>query len=487
MRKVPNPFPLTVAGTLAALGPQAIYWGITVGGGEVYLLPSVAARGALHLHWLMAVSLVLESVLAYECIKYSACTGRSFFVATADLAPRNVWPWFWAATAILTWAWPAWMGGAVVAAEHLTGISTPKALQAWGLPSTYVWSAIGLVAVLAVFYCSDRTRAFVGKFFVVIMLANLILVLLITLVAAKPDHYWQVLKGYLGVTYVLEGYPTGRLDGTLALALFGQPGGSLMWASFWVVQAAFGMGRYAGPGGRLLRPPDRIVTEEIEWDASDPEERRKMDQWIKLGGYGLVLWWAVLGGLVVTYLYSVAGLAVLHDEFLRTGRFPGGATVPIQMAIIAGGVLGPMAGWLMLLFLVVTLFEAQIRALDTFVGRTTCDAIAVGIEAEKRHPYRVFHFLVVTAVVLAGFYLITFAQPFTMWIGVAISALVYRSIGAWQIWLINHRRLPEGFKVSLLNACLLWITVITGFGAFGYWAVTVLPVEACKQAKLLCP
>ena len=67
------------------------------------------------------------------------------------------------------------------------------------------------------------------------------------------------------------------------------------------------------------------------------------------------------------------------------------------------------------------------------------------------------------------------------------SGVTNRSIGAWQIWLINNRRLPDGFKVSRLNTTLLWITVVTGLGGVAYWAVTVLPVEACKQAKLLCP
>jgi hypothetical protein len=128
----------------------------------------------------------------------------------------------------------------------------------------------------------------------------------------------------------------------------------------------------------------------------------------------------------------------------------------------------------------VTLYDAQFPFYDTFIGRTTCDAIAVTTEAEKRRPYRFYYFVVVTAVVLAGFYLITVAQPFILWIGVAISALVYRSIGAWQIWLINRRRMPEGFAVSRLNAGLLWVTVLTGLGGVGYWAVAALPGAAAR-------
>jgi hypothetical protein len=153
--------------------------------------------------------------------------------------------------------------------------------------------------------------------------------------------------------------------------------------------------------------------------------------------------------------------------------------VPVQMATIAQGVLGPMAGWLMLLVIMVTLYDAQFPFYDTYIGRTTCDAIAVSGRA--RRPYRFYYFAVVTVAVVAGLYLVTVAQPFVLWIGVAISALVYRSIGAWQILLLNNRRLPEGFRVSRLNTWLLWITVVTGFGGVGLWAMFVLPGEIAKR------
>ena len=479
VNRVPNPFPLTLAGMLAALGPQAINFGISIGGGEAYLLPNISARGTLHMHWLMTISVILETALVYECIKYSVCTGRSFFAATNDLGPRGFWPWFWAVVTILTFAWPAWMGGAVIAAHRFTGIGNPLPFG----PPHYLWAVIALVAVLVVFYFSNRTYAFLAHFFTVIMFANIVLVLAVTVIAAKPQHYWQVLLGYLGVTFLAEGYPAA-LPQTDALALFNQPGGSLMWVSFWVIAAGFGMGRYAGQVTGVLRPPENITAQEIAWDHRDPGEHAKMQQWVKLGGYSLILWWAIIGGLIMTYLYSVAGLAYLHEDFLKTGKIPSGVEVPIQMATIAQGVMGPMAGWLMLLFIMVTLYDAQFPLYDTFIGRTTCDAIAV--TGKARRSYRFYYFVVITVAVLAGFYLITVAQPFILWIGVAISALVYRSIGAWQIMLINNRRLPDGFKVSRLNTTLLWITVVTGFGGVGYWMLTVLPRELCKNWKLLC-
>jgi hypothetical protein len=50
MHRVPDPFPLTLAGMMAMLGPQAINFGISVGGGEAYLLPNIGARGTFHMH-----------------------------------------------------------------------------------------------------------------------------------------------------------------------------------------------------------------------------------------------------------------------------------------------------------------------------------------------------------------------------------------------------------------------------------------------------
>ncbi|HEX2184587.1 MAG TPA: hypothetical protein VHN78_03660 [Chloroflexota bacterium] len=317
-----------------------------------------------------------------------------------------------------------------------------------------------------------------------IMFANIALVLIITVIAARPEHYLQVLLGYVGITFLMEGYPAA-LPQTDALALYNQPGGSLMWVSFWVIGAGFGMGRFAGQVTGLLRPPERITAQELSWDESNPEERRKMHQWVKVGGYSLILWWTIIGGLLMTYLYSVAGLAYLHAQFLQTGSIPSGVEVPLQMATIAQGVLGPMAGWLMLLFIMVTLFDAQFPYYDTYVGRTTCDAVAVS--GRQRRPYRFYYFLVVGAAVLAGLYLVLQAQPFILWTGVAIASIVYRSIGSLQIMRINNRRLPDGFKVSRLNAALLWFSFVTGIVAVAAWAVIVFPGQACQQAGWFCP
>jgi hypothetical protein len=188
----------------------------------------------------------------------------------------------------------------------------------------------------------------------------------------------------------------------------------------------------------------------------------------------------------MTYLYSVAGLAYLNQEFQATGKVPSGVEVPLQMATVAQGVLGPMAGTLMLLVIMVTLYDAQFPFYDSFIGRTTADAIAVTGKTGGR-DYRFWYFVVVTLAVLAGFYLITVAQPFILWTGVAIASIVYRSIGSLQIMKLNNMRLHPEFRVSKLNVGLLWFSFWTGIIAVGAWFVLVFPGEACKQAGWFCP
>jgi hypothetical protein len=215
-----------------------------------------------------------------------------------------------------------------------------------------------------------------------------------------------------------------------------------------------------------------------------------MHQWVKVGGSSLILWWAIIGGMVMTFLYSVAGLAYLNPQYQQTGQVPSGVEVPLQMATVAAGVLGPMAGWLMLIVIMVTLYDAQFPYYDTYIGRTTTDAVAVTGKTGGR-SYRWWYFLVVTIAVGAGFYLVTVAQPFILWTIVAIASIVWRGLGSWQIMAINDKaireeRLHPEFRVSGLNRGLLWFSLISGFGAVAAWFVLVFPGEACKQAGLLC-
>jgi hypothetical protein len=98
-----------------------------------------------------------------------------------------------------------------------------------------------------------------------------------------------------------------------------------------------------------------------------------------------------------------------------------------------------MAGWLMLLFIMVTLYDAQFPIYDTFIGRTTTDAIAVTRQRQgalnnffhrllpaglRNRPYRFWYFVVVTAAVLAGLWMVLQTSPFIIWLAGSVAYLI---------------------------------------------------------------
>jgi hypothetical protein len=76
--------------------------------------------------------------------------------------------------------------------------------------------------------------------------------------------------------------------------------------------------------------------------------------------------------MFMTFLYATAGQAYLF----KRGIVASDLDVPLQMATIVGGVFGPLAFAIFLVFLFVTLYDAEFAIYDTFIGRTVTDAIA---------------------------------------------------------------------------------------------------------------
>jgi hypothetical protein len=132
------------------------------------------------------------------------------------------------------------------------------------------------------------------------------------------------------------------------------------------------MGRYTGRVTGVLRPPEEINAAVLPWDTSNPEEVRKMQGWVSVGKWSLILWWSIIGAMFMTFLYATAGQAYLF----KRGIVASGLDVPLQMATIVGGVFGPLAFAIFLVFLFVTLYDAEFAIYDTFIGRRVTDAIA---------------------------------------------------------------------------------------------------------------
>jgi hypothetical protein len=443
--KVPDPFPLTLIGITAALGPMAINFGVSVGGGETMLIPYAASLGGYKLFWFMTLSTLFETFMVYECIKYTLLTGRSFFSMTRDIPPRGLWPWFWGAYAILCYVWPSYLSGSAAAMHKLTH---------WG--TFYGWCVAALILVMLVFAFSRYIYKVIATIFTFVMIINLVCVIIIAALVATPKDYLDVLWGYFN--FGLAGYPKD-FPLQLAFSLFQQPGGALMWITFWVLEAGWGMGKHTGRMTGALRPPEEISTDPITFDAQDPSEMAKMKQWCKVAKWSLILWWSIIGAMLGTYLYGVAGHAYLY----RNGIVAKGLEVPLQMATIAGQ-FGPLASAIFLIFIFVTLYDAEFAVFDGFIGRTVADAVATTPRLRKKHSYRFYYFLAVFLSIGAGFYLVRVAPPFTLWLMASFLALLARGIGAAHILYANKRWIPREFQPPWYTKLVLWVGCILGSG-----------------------
>ncbi|MDX2047772.1 MAG: Nramp family divalent metal transporter [Chitinophagaceae bacterium] len=442
---VPNPYPLTIAGLFAAMGPQAINLGLSVGAGETMLIPSLTALGATNLFWIIIVSTIVETVVTAECLKYSLITGRSFFSMTRDIPPfGSFWPWFWAITSLVTFAWPFWLGGAASAMFKLSG---------WG--TYYLWCAAALILILLVFVFSKTIYKNLSRLFLFIMVINVVTIVVIVGLIASGDDYIDVLWGYFNFGLA---EPPKEISWKLIAGLYSQPGGSMMWVTFWVLEAGWGMGRYSGRVTGALRPPEQINNEVMQWDTSDENEVKKMKGWIKISNRSLIIWWSILGGVVMTFLYATAGYSYLYKK----GIVASGLDVPLQIATIVGGTFGPVAFGIFLVFLFFTLYDAGFAYLDTYIGRTTADAVASTPGLKKKRSYRFYYFITIIIVILAGFYLVTVDQPFVLYLFVTTSAVLLRGIGAIQILYVNSKQLPETFRPKLIAKLILWFAFISG-------------------------
>ena len=127
------------------------------------------------------------------------------------------------------------------------------------------------------------------------------------------------------------------------------------------------------------------------------------------------------------------------------------------------------------------LYDAQFSVYDTFIDRTTTDAIALTRQRQggvnnffhrllpaglRNRPYRFWYFVVVTVAVLAGLWMVLQTSPFIIWLAGSVAYLINQGIGCVQIMLINNRRLHPEFHIGRINIWLLPLaTLITRLGA----------------------
>ena len=76
---IPAPPPFTLKNALKLIGPAAIALGMSIGSGEWLLGPAVTAKYGAALLWVATASILLQTILNQEMIRYTIATGEPIF------------------------------------------------------------------------------------------------------------------------------------------------------------------------------------------------------------------------------------------------------------------------------------------------------------------------------------------------------------------------------------------------------------------------
>ncbi|MEM4513469.1 MAG: Nramp family divalent metal transporter [Ignisphaera sp.] len=118
--ELPPPSPLKFSSIIRVIGPSAIVLGVAIGSGKWLIGPNNAVLYGPYILWIATASILLQTILNLEMVRYTMYTGEPIFNGMLRLwfCPR-FWGSLLIVLSILERPWPAWafaVATAVVAA-----------------------------------------------------------------------------------------------------------------------------------------------------------------------------------------------------------------------------------------------------------------------------------------------------------------------------------------------------------------------------------
>lgn len=455
--ELPQPPPLNLAAILKTIGPGAILLSISIGSGEWLLGPAIVARYGAALLWITTISVLLQVLLNMEFARYTMYTGEPIMTGFMRTKPGpTFWGWFYTVCAWFQMGWPGWALASATAIGafslgRMPGNEDRGTILFWG----YV-SFLCCVAILAVGEKIERTLEKVSWFFVVWIVAYL---LVIDIILVSPSTWGRLAKGYFSFGVIPAGADWLLLG---AFAAYSGAGGLInSTVSNWLRDKGFGMSGLVGyipaaVGGKAIK---LAATGKVF--RPDEEQMRRWKGWWKLAGFDQYWLWA--GGA-----FLGMGLpALLILEFVEPGTELAGwaAAAHIANALSQSG--GRLLWLLTLLAGFWILFGTQLGIMDGFVRLSTDNLWAGSPWVRERaggDVRKVYYFFLV-AFALSGCLLITTAQPLVLiMIGANMAGLNFVFLGVHTL-IINRRFLPKELQPSLWRQAALILTVLF-FGFF---------------------
>ncbi len=361
--EVPEPLPLKKF--MVYIGPAMMTIALGLGTSELILYPRLTAEFGTGWIGMMVLSLVFQTVWAQQMARWTVLTGEHGVQMNARVVSR-----IGALVSItffmfIGFAIPAWASVAATALLEL--IRWPASTEI----GTVFWAYVSFLLVFAVVFLSKVARTWIERMATVATLFAWGLLILAAVTTIKGGTVADI-----GRHLFLWDIPDKMNWWILGSTLSWVGGGpTLLWYTYWMKDAGWGMSRYCGsiPGG--MGKPVQIRTAGLVPEFT-PLNISRLKVWLKRSN--AVLWGAYFVGSLLTILIVVG----LSDTILRPkGLVPSGFEVIKHQALFFkeplgafGAVLFLVMAWLFFFNNQMAISEAVVRQnADTtmgFLGKT---------------------------------------------------------------------------------------------------------------------
>jgi Mn2+/Fe2+ NRAMP family transporter len=459
--ELPPPPSLKFSSIMRIIGPSAIVLGVAIGSGEWLIGPANAVLYGPYILWIATASILLQTFLNLEIVRYTMYTGEPIFNGMLRLRPG---PRFWGPLlvllSILERAWPAWAFACATGVVAAFIGKIPGAAEAYLVMVTGVILALIIVGIVSVGGVIERALE-IAQWVMIFLIIGMLAVL--NAIAVPLSTAAEVFKGFFTFGYLPKGATIVLLG---ALAGYAGAGGlNNTTISNYYRDKGIGMGAKVGAIPSLIAGKKITVSPVGKVPRLDSENLKRWKVW------RTITWIDIVG------IFTIGAFIGMYlPVALAVGLIPLGTKLPAWGIAAYQGeyfskLWGPI-GWVVALLAGIwILFSTQLGSTD-MITRTLVDLIWQASEKVRKWArgeikklyYTVLAFIIIWIIFAFALNYIFGIVPLAWILMVANISNVVLALTAAATIYINRKWLPKEIRMPI------WIAVILGIGVV-FWSM----------------
>jgi hypothetical protein len=458
-------------GWFPVVGPGVIVLGLSIGGGEFLLGPSVVLQHGLSLLWITTIAVFFQTVFNTELMRYTVATGEPAITGFMRTRPHSgFWAWFYSVMFFLQVGWPASAGLASGAIYFLVA----RRLPGPGDADIVYWTGVGVLLLCVFLLLLGRQIERTLELLNWALVGTTLLSFFVLAVLFVPAGTWLAaiagFGGYDTVNGRFNFLPEGADFFLLAafVAYSGCGGVLNLTLSNWARDKGYGMGQRAGyipaAGAEKVRLAHTGFT-----FRTDAEALRRWRGWwriVRADQWGIFFTGALVG---------MALPALLYVTFLPPGTNIQGLGISAALAHSIGAREGALLAGAMALLGVWLLFKTQLDLTEALV-RTLTDVLWTGsrrVRGWRGGDVRAVYYSVLALATVWGTVALGLAQPIMLLqIAGNVGGFVF-VVASMHILYVNRTLLPPALRPSGAR-CAVLLAMAGFYGFFVYHSLSTL-------------